>query len=568
MACYDRPASLLKPEELLSLRCPSLAFNHLKIIIPTFDSSWQQLADQACQNQFDLLGSGLTTLDPLNWHLDFRLSKSKPTQAQFPYIFYADIAIPKNSSWELGPDIKLPWELSRCQHLPVLGLAWQATGEIKYRDCFLQHIESWIAQNPPLMGVNWKNGMEVGIRSANWIWAAYFFESSGLPTSFWHKFNSSLLDHMTYLESNWEVYDTITNNHYLSNLLGYLYLCYYFGRLKQARWCLNKFKFELRKQILPDGTSYEGSTGYHRLVTEITRHFQLCAQELGLDVSEIESILDQMLKFLADCSPGGQLILIGDHDSGRITKFGFEPASQNLFKHEAGSLQLGEEIEYKPCTSTPVIASLRSFSEVGVASYLNPIKSPRDQILTYPDFGLKILKSGPFYAALRQSPKISPLRPVSHCHRDNSHLTIFVNNQPILIDPGTYVYSASSLWDGRFRSAAMHNQPNLGEAGQFERNIVLDHDQLTIIDTIKSTDLCTYRFVFHPQVALTQITPSLFEVWHQDQLIGSWISPDLDLEIKFGHCALEYGRLSSCFWLEGQAKVKGSGEFRFEFRLY
>ena len=84
-------------------------------------------ADLICEHIFDLLGSGLKKLSPqgegyqpIDWHSDF-----KSGYKWNPGTFYRDI---RYGNVE-GVDVKMPWELSRFQHLNTLGQAYLLTAE-------------------------------------------------------------------------------------------------------------------------------------------------------------------------------------------------------------------------------------------------------------------------------------------------------------------------------------------------------------------------------------------------------------------------------------------------------
>ena len=82
---------------------------------------------------------------------------------------------------------------------------------------------------------------------------------------------------------------------------------------------------EFEKQVLEDGTDYEGSTSYHQLVTEIFFHTELLANKMGFIVPEtFKKRLTAMIAFIDACKPHGsdETIQIGDNDSGKILFFG------------------------------------------------------------------------------------------------------------------------------------------------------------------------------------------------------------------------------------------------------
>ena len=65
-------------------------------------------ADEVAAHRFDLLGSGPTELGPeIDWLTDFKSGRRWPLHhGSLLRLAYGD-----------GSDIKVPWELSRCQHL-------------------------------------------------------------------------------------------------------------------------------------------------------------------------------------------------------------------------------------------------------------------------------------------------------------------------------------------------------------------------------------------------------------------------------------------------------------------
>src|SRR5690606_41260879 len=45
-----------------------------------------------------------------------------------------------------------------------------ATGDDRYATRVARHLRSWWAANPPLRGVHWVSGIELGIRLLSWVW--------------------------------------------------------------------------------------------------------------------------------------------------------------------------------------------------------------------------------------------------------------------------------------------------------------------------------------------------------------------------------------------------------------
>ena len=384
-----------------------------------YEKNFDLTAAQAyVHNTFNILGSGSYTFQEINWHEDFRLKKID-SQADYsfdPKLFYKDIKIIAGESEQLSKDIKLPWDLSRCQHLLVLGQAYEKTGDEQYAQVCKEHIESWINNNSYLLGPNWVCPMDVGLRAVNLIIAFNLIKkSTSINEQFWQQFTCSLYDHMIYLEHNWEVYDSRTSNHYLSDLIGYLYLCYFFKDIydeQKLHWCYQEILKECDKQIADDGTDYEGSTRYHVLVTELFFHAYMMFKELDLKIPEsFEKKLSSMFAFIDWCNG----IAVGDHDSGKVTEYGI---------------------------TQEIIESMKPSRLSGTRHFKN--------------FGLSVIKTDDIHLTLRHH-VYNKMQPSGHFHNDVGSITLSYKDIPILVDPGSYVYTASSVWRNYFRSVQNHS---------------------------------------------------------------------------------------------------------------
>ena len=86
-----------------------------------------------------------------------------------------------------GIDVKVPWELSRMQHLIQFVWAYMLAGKGNkefenpkvYEREFQDEILDFISANPPKFGVNWTCTMDVAIRAANWILVYDLFKVQG-----------------------------------------------------------------------------------------------------------------------------------------------------------------------------------------------------------------------------------------------------------------------------------------------------------------------------------------------------------------------------------------------------
>ncbi len=500
-------------------------------------------ADLHLKNKFKIF-KNLHYIAKINWHIDSTLNEYNNFD---PYIFYKDIHIKNGIDACIEKDIKVPWEMSRFPHLFVIGNAYQLTKSTKYSDFFMKQIVHWLDSNPYLHGVNWLCPMEVGLRAINWVIAFSFFKDAEIDQQFWKKFICSLYDHFIYLENNWEVYDTRTSNHYLSDLVGYLYLCWFFkdldGMDKKLHWVHAEIIKEMEKQVFDEGASYEGSTKYHQLVTELFYHAYLMFQECDLSIPKyFMDKLARMFAFIEWCTPeDGQLVTIGDHDSGNVLYYGL-PKNIDAEKKEG--------------------------------------------IRHFPKFGLSIIKNKKWHISLRHH-AYQNYQPSGHFHNDVGSITLAMNGIPVFVDPGSYVYTPSVYWRNKFRSVEVHNtcyvegvEPvplnnDLFYLGipenkttsklyvqhdlykrlglSFERNIDFKDDTLKIIDLwshslsrmrsasehIKKPLISCWNFTLGPDIIPKKENGIWLLQYNQETLIT--LFSKLDFEVQDAWVSLEYG---------------------------
>ena len=98
-----------------------------------------------------------------------------------------------------------------------------------YRDEFRHQVLDFAATNPPRYGVNWRSAMEVAIRVANWLLARDLFLGYGarFDPDFEAVFKRSVREHGRHIAGNLERTPAWSNNHYLANLTGLIFVAAY-----------------------------------------------------------------------------------------------------------------------------------------------------------------------------------------------------------------------------------------------------------------------------------------------------------------------------------------------------
>ena len=293
---------------------------------------------------------------PIDWQKDYKSN------------FRWDQKLPFDKQRQLtkpGADIKVPWELSRFQHLPPMAIFAHAFPELTETILkeFRNQILDFIATNPYAMGANWNCPMDVGIRAAN-ILVAYDIlkpidSYSILDNSFDKILANAMYEHGLFIASHLEYSELITSNHYLSNICGLLFISAYLNNSEEINcwlaFSVQEFFNEFEKQFHQDGSNFEASTSYHRLSGELisygialikgleeskkdvlfdydVKHWhnkpslkpinkQLWENGFGF-IDKLDEKLFRLLQFSKSITKSDdEIIQIGDNDSGRFIKF-------------------------------------------------------------------------------------------------------------------------------------------------------------------------------------------------------------------------------------------------------
>jgi hypothetical protein len=428
---------------------------------PKMRSQVVHAANQVCHHTFDLLGSGPMPLgESINWHCDFKTNHRWNPRQYYTFI--------RPARYPGGYDIKIPWELSRFQHLPWLGQAYWFTNDEIYAQEFYNQVGNWIQSNPTEWGVNWACTMDVAIRAINWIWGYFYMKDSPcLDDDFLIRFFKSLWLHGHYIRQNLERMPTLTNNHYLADLAGLVFVGFFLPEFKETQqWLelgLRELESEMFVQVYPDGVGFEASTSYHRLTTELFLTTAILARLNGYSFSPaFTERLEKMLAFIQQITrPDGTTPLIGDHDNGRLQRLHTweQPGREWVdfryllaigavfFQRDDFGLDAGDQweeatwffgrqaVEFQErCRTTVSTPDKKSFSASG----------------------LYILRSGDTHITVNAAPN-GQNGIGGHAHNDKLSLTLQVHHHDWLIDCGTYTYTQDYEARNTFRSARLHN---------------------------------------------------------------------------------------------------------------
>ena len=437
-------------------------------LFPDAGRKIQQEAETLLAGHFDLLGyRGLSFGTPIDWQLD-------PVWLRRAPLAHWSQIDPLNP--DLVGDSKIAWELSRHQWVVRLAQAFALTGDQRYATAALQAIDQWIDANPVGRGLNWASSLEVAFRLIAWTWVLALLRD-GLPTAFTTRLVAVIRAHAMHVRKYLSYYFS-PNTHLTGEALGLFYAGVMFPHFREAAdWRATGARIlieQSRIQITDDGVYFEQSTSYERYTCEFYLHFLLLAARAGLAVpADVQTRVVKMIDFLiAMRRPDGSMPLVGDADDGSLMPLvRREPDDfRGVFAVAAAMFRRPDYADAAGGPAPEVLWLLgpdgvRHITDAGQAS---PAPPPSR---LFAHGGYAVMRNSWERDGHQLIVDVGPLGchfSSGHGHEDLLAIQCSVFGDPVLVDPGTYGYTAEPEWRNYFRSASAHSTVTVDGVGQSE----------------------------------------------------------------------------------------------------
>lgn len=377
------------------------------------------------QDQHDLL-NGIVRYGIRDW--TFAMDQDVWRQAEYgtwPNCFHTKIDCrPGNSNG----DVRWTWEPNRLQQL--IGLALLARHypdrRIQAVEAIQMQLQSWLDENPPLIGVNYISAMECALRILSVLFAAHIAHPYMKDNpSFWNNVSSLVDNHARFVYGRLSLGSSL-GNHTIAEASGLYIAGLVFKGPQSERWQkrgLRALRLACAKEFHQDGGGAEQSPSYHALIVDLLYVVGRTAECHGPRLEDIENYHRMGASYLQAISNRGQLPRIGDDDSSYSLSRYMQP-SWSAFKAEK-----------------------------------------QDHFLTFSESGLSIVNTNGFVLYFDHGP-VGMGPNFAHGHADGLSILLHKDNFPILVDAGTCSYSNVGGWRDYFRSAAAHNTLHGGQADQ------------------------------------------------------------------------------------------------------
>lgn len=407
--------------------------------------------------------------NPVDWNRDHESGLRTP----MGFANAIDYRVP-----DVSGDAKLVWDLSRHQHLPVLGRAYRVSGDPRYAITGLEDIASWIAQCPFGTGMNWRSPLELGIRAINWIWFLSLIEPSGaLDPALSARVRQALELHVIDVERKYSR-GSSANNHLIGEAAGVFIVTALMTDLPAAetRSARSRELLEraISEQTHDDGGSAEHAFGYHMFAFEFFLLAAIVAARSGRAFSAAyQARLVRMLEFADAIAEAGPPPLFGDYDDGFVLDLGRGgPDVQSLLALGAAACGRAVRTPLDPAAQDALLWAPLKTTEHRTAqpelegghpdasAGLRARRDPSLQSRAFDTSGYYLLQWGEardrvsvfFDCAVLGFGSIA-----AHGHADALQIAVRAFGEDVLVDPGTYDYFRALDWRDYYRSTRAHN---------------------------------------------------------------------------------------------------------------
>ncbi|HVG61261.1 MAG TPA: alginate lyase family protein [Hyalangium sp.] len=364
-----------------------------------------------------------------------------------------------------GSDPKYPWVLGRLDSLVALGQGYwveeAAPARARFARAFVLQTLDFLQANPPGVGVHWTCTMEVALRAANLAQAlAMFLEAPEIQRpEFLVPVLGALAAHTAWVQANLEDRGAVPNNHLVANYVGLLVVGLLFPELPgapgQVALAAKGLREQMEAQVHAEGTSFEGSTFYHRLAVELftLAHVVALGAGVGLGKAYAERLRRMYQAARAWCSEQGLAPQIGDNDSGRVLPFRKRDDLDQGYLAPLGAALFGE-------------ASLAGgelpdeaawlLGKPGLERYQALPPAPPPASVSFPAGGFHVLRGAGAVVTVSAG-RQGQCGVGGHSHNDKLSFELHLGGQPVIVDPGTGTYTRDPAQRNALRGTAAHN---------------------------------------------------------------------------------------------------------------
>ena len=209
--------------------------------------------------------------------------------------------------------------------------------------------------------------------------------------------------------------------------------------------------------------------GKKQLLPYSKQHYKIENNQIIFPDS-VDKQVEKIARFISDnLNPNGEMVQIGDNDSGKIIKL-FPKFDLINSQEVANFINLEDKISLYDSTEKYLLEKYKyqgHLIELYNSLYQPKLKKENEHLsehpltekpknLSYPDFGLYIYKTKNYFSTIRCG-SIGQNGKGGHSHNDQLSITLNYGGIDFIVDAGTYIYTPLPNLRNLFRSTQMHN---------------------------------------------------------------------------------------------------------------
>lgn len=412
--------------------------------------------------------------DSIEWNYDYKNN----IHIQLRYAPFLDFR-----SFNAVGDIKYVFEINKHQGLPRLSQAYILTQDTRYVDKLIYYVDSWIEQNPYMIGVNWASPSVAAYRLVSWSLAFEFLRNHyQFSAEFLQKWAQSVYLHVKFISENYSLYSS-AGNHLISEAVGVFvaslrWKIFFGGQEKTFLNAAQEKAYlilaqEIDTQILSDGVNHEQSVSYQVFAANQFFIAYYFGNKSGITFSD--NYLDRLRKcgeFVSSLlNVAGNVPNFGDEDGA----WAFRLASRNTNKYMD---QLGI---WSVLFDEPAFASKGMLSETVYWLFASQtekinrlIQKKLPQLTSENQIDEKYFSKGGYYIAtigrgtqhevfvFFDCGPLGTCQTGAHGHADALSICLSLGGIQVFVDSGTYTYKNIPERKA-LRVTSAHNTLNFGK---------------------------------------------------------------------------------------------------------
>ena len=426
-----------------------------------------------------------------------------------------------------GGDIKGIWEMDRQAHVALWLRAAAAGGDrVRYGQALREHMESFLAQNPPGLGAHWASGQEHALRWMMWAGgvAGLWQECSAAEmVPFWRA--TWIHGHMIAKGIGFARFAS-PNNHLVCEVAVLWVIGHSvqdFWPLEAARWkrlARGIWEREGRQLFYEDGGFCQGSMNYQRFALEMLVWWRVHLGEKDPIREEIRQICQRSLKvYLMAMTSGGEVPNLGANDGAMLWRWtrcaheDYRPLVQTL-----GVLAGGK----KPLPPGPWDEALAWW--FGRDEFPTGSPPPLPPVFLAPASGMVWWRHGEDRVSLRTGPLSG-----TASQEDVGQVSVWLGGEAVVVDAGSLSYrGAEHRWHAGPKA---HNGPTVGGRGATRRltrfHVAMDA-QVRVFVKHEKAEMCWQRGGTQVTRGVGQVRGGKWrvcdEVWArtQEEVVWGW----------------------------------------------